>query len=119
MVAITQFLVAGLMTISAVHALPQPQAAQPSATSTPAPAPVAVEPSLEVRRPRPAATKVSEITGEGAEKPLVILADSDANIQKTLTKHLEDGGYAVQTVATCADILTRARTTQPAALAVD
>jgi hypothetical protein len=37
MVAITQILAAGLMTISAVHALPQPQAAQPSATPTPAP----------------------------------------------------------------------------------
>ncbi|KAF2028736.1 RmlC-like cupin [Setomelanomma holmii] len=37
MVAITQILAAGLMTISAVHALPQPQAASPSATPTPAP----------------------------------------------------------------------------------
>jgi hypothetical protein len=36
MVAITQVLVAGLMTV-AVQGLPQPQAAAPSATSTPAP----------------------------------------------------------------------------------
>lgn len=40
MVAITHFLAAGLMTISAVNALPQPEAARPSATPTPAPAPV-------------------------------------------------------------------------------
>jgi hypothetical protein len=37
MVAITQFLVAGLMTV-AVQALPQPQAAQPTASSAAAPA---------------------------------------------------------------------------------
>lgn len=39
MVAFTQILGAWLMAISAIHALPQPQAFQLSATATPTPAP--------------------------------------------------------------------------------
>jgi hypothetical protein len=52
MVAITQALVAGLMTFGAVKALPQPQAAQPSASPSPAPpaAPPAADDNVQLFR---------------------------------------------------------------------
>ena len=82
--------------------------------------PEPVEASLPARaRTRPTATKAAEIGGEGDEKPLVILADSDANAVKTISQHLEAGGYAVRIAKTMAEAMDIAHATPPAALAID
>ena len=47
------------------------------------------------------------------EKPIVILADTDANACQLITKHLEAGGYAVRAVQSIADAVQAARDTPP------
>ena len=77
------------------------------------------EPMMPVRsRTRPVAAKPDDIESP-VEKPVVILADADANALKTIGKHLEAGGYTVQSVATVAAAIAAARTSSPAALALD
>ncbi len=70
-------------------------------------------------RPRPVATKSAEIASDPDTKPIVILADADPTALKTITSHLEAGGYCVHPVGSIADAIHTARTTSPAALALD
>ena len=78
------------------------------------------EPDLPIRpRPRPVATKNTEIGSQGEEKPLVILADSDANAVKIIAQHLEAGGYTVRSTSSVADAIEVARKSSPVAFALD
>lgn len=79
-----------------------------------------MEQDLPIRpRTRPVATKNTEIGNGTEEKPLVIVADSDANAVKTIAQHLEAAGYAVQTAKTVAEAIQAARNSSPVAFAVD
>jgi len=82
------------------------------------PVPVA-EPAIPARpRKQPTPTKSVEI-GADTEKPLVILADTDAKSTDALSKHLEAAGYDARAVQSIAEAMEIARTASPAALALD
>jgi CheY-like chemotaxis protein len=85
-----------------------------------APAAPSEEPDMPVRpRTRPVATKNTEIGSQNDDKPLVVIADSDANTVKTIAQHLEAAGYAVRSANSVADAIQAARSSSPAAFAID
>ncbi len=82
--------------------------------------PVSEESELPTRpRTRPVPTKNTEIGSGQNEKPLVIIADSDANAVRTISQHLEAGGYAVRSSNSVADAIYAARNSSPVAFAID
>ncbi len=77
------------------------------------------EPAMPTRpRKQPAPASSAEI-GTDAEKPLIILADSDTKSTDALSKHLTAAGYDARAVQTVAEAMELARTASPAALAFD
>lgn len=82
------------------------------------PAHESMEPPPPIRA-RPITAKSAEIDGGTEDRPLVIIADTDANAVKIIAKYLEAGGYRAQSAASFADALEAARATPPVALALD